>query len=141
MSLPLLSWVFRSVFGRITDHHTLPTIGMTAVFSRILERSITNAAPTKEIGIKSVEQKKGWLFLTTLVASIITIRLVVVPLEKLLGLSMSFLKWSPSISISSALRIASGGFLLGLSIVARYIGPQSIGKYIFFALVDLRAAV
>ena len=115
MSLPLASWIFRSLFGTTTDQHALLTICMTAVFSSILERSITNAAPTKEIGIESVERSRGWLFLATFAVSVLAIRLVVLPLEKVLDLA-SILKWWPSISISSAFRLASGGFLLGLSI-------------------------
>ena len=115
MSLPIASWLFQSVFGALTNQHSLLTIGMTIVLSKVLERAITNAAPSKEIGIKSVERSRGLLFLAAFVGSILVIRILVTPLESLLGLS-SILKWSPSISVSSALRLASGAFLLGLSI-------------------------
>jgi len=125
MSLPLVAVAFRSVFGTTTDQHALLTICMTAFFSKILENSIMKAAPTKEIAIKSLERSRGWLFFATFLTSVFVIRLVVNPLEKILGLK-SILTWSPSISILSALRLACGGFLLGLSVVARYIGPQSI---------------
>lgn len=115
MSLPIASWLFQSVFGALTNQHSLLTIGMTIVLSKVLERAITNAAPTKEIGIQSVERSRGLLFLAAFVGSILVIRILVTPLESFLGLA-SILKWSPSISVSSALRLASGAFLLGLSI-------------------------
>ena len=115
MSLPLVAVLFRSVFGVTTDQHALLTICMTAFFSKILERSIKNSAPSKEIATKSLEGSRGWLFVATFLTSVFAIRWIVIPLEKTLGWNF-FLKWSPSISISSALRLAIGGFLLGLSV-------------------------
>ena len=115
MALPLITVIFKSVFGRATDQHVLLTICTTLFLSKILERLITNAAPTKEIAAKSLEGSRGWLFLLTFVASVIAIRLVVVPLEKIMGFE-SILKWSPSISIASSFRLAIGGLLLGLSV-------------------------
>ena len=119
MSLPIASWLFQSVFGAVTKQHSLLTICMTVVLSKILERSITNGAPTKEVGIKSVQRSRGLIFLATFVASILLIRVIVIPFENLLGFA-SILKWSPSISVSTALRLASGAFLLGLSIGKEY---------------------
>jgi len=125
MLLPLVSTIFGSTLGSATDQHSLLAICMTAILSKLLEYYITKAAPTKEKALKSLEQSRGMLLLTTFTASIFVIRLIVVPLEKVLDLRF-FLTWSPSIPLTVALRLSCGYFFLGLSIVARYIGPQSI---------------
>jgi len=127
MLLPLVAAVVHVVFGTTTDQHAILAIVITVLFSKMLESSITNAAPTKEIAIKSLERSRGWLFFAVFSLSILAIRLIFIPLQQILGLK-PFLAWSPSLSISSALRLAFGGFLLGLSVVARYIGPQSINR-------------
>ena len=115
MLLPLVSTIFGSTLGSVTDQHSLLAICMTAILSKLLEYYITKAAPTKEKALKSLEQSQGMLLLMTFTASIFVIRLIVVPLEKVLDLR-SFLTWSPSISLTVALRLSCGYFFLGLSI-------------------------
>lgn len=125
MSLPFVAMVLRIVFGTVTGQHALLTICMTAFLSKIVENSITTAAPTKELAIKSLERSRGLLLFAMFSMSIFIIQFIVVPLMKMLGLE-SILTCSASVSVLSAIRLSIGGFLLGLAVVARYIGPQSI---------------
>jgi len=74
------------------------------------------------------------------VTSVVITRLVVIPLEEAFG--SKYILISPSLPISTALRLSWGGLLLGLSVVARYIGPQSVGKFsrysrLYFSFVDV----
>mmetsp|Transcript_53850 Transcript_53850/g.61272 ORF Transcript_53850/g.61272 Transcript_53850/m.61272 type:complete len:560 (+) Transcript_53850:379-2058(+) len=55
---------------------------------------------------------------------VVITRLVVIPLEEAFG--SKYILTSPCLPIWIALRLACGGLLLGLSVVARYIGPQSV---------------
>jgi hypothetical protein len=116
MLLPLAAVVFRGVFGTVTDQHGFLSICMTALFSKILENAITKAAPTKETAIKSLDRSRGGIFFASFASSVLAIRFVVYYVEKIVPGLEDVLKWSPSISISSAYRLAAGGFLLGLSV-------------------------
>eukprot|EP00536_Pseudo-nitzschia_multiseries_P013905 jgi/Psemu1/291134/fgenesh1_pg.629_\ len=120
ISLPLASMVFGSILDGATDQHSLLAICMTAIVLKLLEHSITKAAPTKEKGLKSLEQSRGMILLVAFAASVVSIQLIVSPLGKVLGLR-STLTWRPSISFTGAIRLALGGFLLGLSIESLYL--------------------
>ena len=104
--LPFVVTGVRVVFWTTTDQHALLSIGTTVLFSKILENSIMNSAPTEEIAMKSLERSRGGIFLATFAASVFAIHLVVVPLEKFTGLKL-FSIWSPTMSISSALTRSS----------------------------------
>ena len=170
LSMTLIPVISRVVLDYVTNQHTLLAICMTIFFSKTIENLIIQAAPTKEKAIKSLEKSRGWLsYFMIFVTNVFIIRLIVIPLEDVLGLK-DILTWSPSLSFSTAIRLACGGLLLGLSVgkiiffnsptvfhlfihetpflsfihyliqtltnivfnvvsVARYIGPQSIGKF------------
>lgn len=113
--LPFVSRLFGGIIGSITDQHSILAMFLTAVLSKLLEIYVTKVAPTKEKGLKSLEEFRSSLLLMTFLACLLVIHLIVVPIEKVIGLR-TILTWSPSISFSVAFRFASGGFLLGLSV-------------------------
>ena len=116
LSMTLIPVISRVVLDYITNQHTLLAICMTIFFSKTIENLIIKAAPTKEKAIKSLEKSRGWLsYFLIFVTNVFIIRLIVIPLEDVLGLK-DILTWSPSLSFSTAIRLACGGLLLGLSV-------------------------
>ena len=116
LSMTLIPVISRVVLDYVTNQHTLLAICMTIFFSKTIENLIIKAAPTKEKAIKSLEKSRGWLsYFMIFVTNVFIIRLIVIPLEDVLGLK-DILTWSPSLSFSTAIRLACGGLLLGLSV-------------------------
>ena len=119
--LPLFITLFRYI------QHSVLLLFMTFLLSRMMRNFITKAAPTTEKAVESVEKSNPMIFSFAFGASFSFIRFIVIPLEGNLGLKY-ILTWTPSLTLPTAGRLACGVFFLGLNIVARYIGPQSVGK-------------
>jgi hypothetical protein len=116
LSMTLIPVISQYVLDYVTSQHTLLAICMTIFFSKTIENLIIKAAPTKEKAIKSLEKSRCWLsYFMIFVTNVFIIRLIVIPLEEVLGLK-HILTWSPSLSFSTAIRLACGGLLLGLSV-------------------------
>jgi len=129
MLLPLLSAITSAVLDGLTRGHTLLTVLLTWCATDSVRAIIRVSAPSKASGDDAVARTAFGLPALLFIACLAIIRLIVVPLESVFGLR-DILTWSPSISVSLAARLAMIFFLLGLSVVFRFIGQPSIGKCI-----------
>lgn len=125
------------ISDRITDNHSLLSLFLTSFFTFLLRRMIRQSAPSKEKASESLAKTEVRLLPCILfVVSVLFIRFFVTPFEEVFGLK-NMLKWSPSISFSSAMRLAIGMSLLSVSVVSRFVGPASVGTFFLLYSVFL----
>jgi len=128
MSLvPLVLSCALFILNILTGGYGLLAIVMSSVLTLGAYDLIYRLATSKESLEKSLAANEIRLPAFLFIISCILARFVLGPFGTMMGLS---LKWSPGmISFGTALRRALAMFLLGLAVVAQYIGPKSISKY------------
>jgi hypothetical protein len=111
----------------ITNHHTLITIVAALLIAQTIQRLIVKSAPTDRQAMETTKKLQYSLPVVMLIPSILFARTIITSMEDILGLQ-AILAWTPPIfSLAVTLRISLGSVLLGCSMCAQYIGPQSIG--------------
>jgi ABC-type branched-subunit amino acid transport system permease subunit len=125
--LPFFTASSLFVLNLLTNGHGVLSLGLTAFFTLGGYHMIHRLAISKESLQSSLDKNEVRLPVVMFIVSCILARFVFGPLVTWCGL----MAWIPTkmITFSGAFRFAFGMALLGLAIVARYIGPASISKY------------
>jgi hypothetical protein len=125
---PLLTNVGYFVLNRLTKNHAILSIVLTVGATTSLRDLIRRSAPSKQAAQDSLAKCQFWLPMLMFLGSAFFVRAVIDPFGDMLGIT-KLLTWSPRISVWGALYLASGMCLLGLAIIARYVGPSSVGTF------------
>jgi len=126
LALPLVSWTALLIFDFAMNRQTALTLFMTFVSSKVIENKIASVAPTKRDADEALKRPFLIRFLM-FAASIIVSHFVITALGNdyfTLPQNLSF----ANLSFAMAVRFAIGAFLLGISVVFRYIGPNSVAR-------------
>jgi hypothetical protein len=115
------------ICDRLTNNHTILTFALTFLATYSIQNSIRHLAPTKENAEEAVAKTEFGLPLILFGFIAVGANIILTPLGEMLGIKEIF-TWSPSVTVSFALHMASGTFFLGLTVVLRYSGSHSIGK-------------
>jgi hypothetical protein len=125
---PLLMKVSYFVLNRLTKNHAILSIVLTVGATRAFQDLIRRSAPSKQAAQDSLAKSQFWLPMLMFLGSAVAVRAVIDPFGNMLGIT-KLLTWSPRIPVWGALYLASGMCLLGLAIIARYVGPSSVGTF------------
>jgi hypothetical protein len=125
--LPFFTGSSLFVLNLLTNGHGVLSLGLTVFFTLGGYHMIHRLAISKESLQSSLDKNEVRLPVVMFIVSCILARFVLGPLVTWCGL----MAWIPTkmITFSGAFRFAFGMALLGLAVVARYIGPASISKY------------
>jgi hypothetical protein len=140
MLLPFVMGSSLFVLNHLTGGHGMISLGLTVFFTLGGYRMIHRLAISKESLQSSLDKNEVRLPVVMFIVSCILARFIFGPLVTWFGL----MPWIPTkmITFSGAFRFAFGMALLGLAVVARYIGPASISEYkkVESLLIDLIGA-
>ena len=129
IATPFISNAVYFVLNRITKNHAILTVLLTVLATVSFRNFIHSAAPTQKAARESLEKSRTWLPLSMFLAAAFLMRCVGPILGNTFRIT-PLLTWSPRISFSAAFRLAVGMALLGLAVVARYVGPSSVGTFL-----------
>lgn len=101
----------------------LISLAISFAATRGIRRLIIKSAPTKLKANNAVESTKTWVPLGICLTSVFAMRALAA-----ITILKPFLTWSPALSFVVTVRLAVASVLLGLSVVSRFVGPQSVGK-------------
>jgi len=135
IATPIVWTLTCMISDRITKNHSLLSVIFTSYGTFLLRRMIRQSAPSKEAASESIAKTEIKLPFFVFLASVFLIRLFVIPFEKAFGLQN--IQLLPSLSFSSAMRLAIGMFLLSISVVSRFVGPASVGTFFLLYSVFL----
>jgi TRAP-type C4-dicarboxylate transport system permease small subunit len=124
--LPFVTGSSLFVLNLLTDGHGMLSLVLTILFTLGGYNVIHRLASKKSLQA-SLDKNEVRLPVAMFISSCILARFVLGPLVAWLGLTVSIP--TKIISFSGAFRFAFGMALLGLAVVARYVGPASISKY------------
>jgi ABC-type branched-subunit amino acid transport system permease subunit len=125
--LPFFTGSSLFVLNLLTDGHGMLSLGLTVFFTLGGYHMIHRLTISKESLQASLDKNEVRLPVVMFIVSCILARFVFGPLVTWCGL----MAWIPTkmITFSGAFRFAFGMALLGIAVVARYIGPASISEY------------
>jgi hypothetical protein len=126
--LPFFTGSSLFVLNLLTDGHGMLSLGLTVSFTLGGYHMIHRLAISKESLQSSLDKNEVRLPFVMFIVSCILARFAFGPLVTWCGL----MAWIPTkmITFSGAFRFAFAMALLGVAVVARYIGPASISEYI-----------
>jgi hypothetical protein len=117
---PLVLNMAYFLLNRATSGHAILSIILTTSTTALIRRWILRSAPTEKDG-QDAAAKTKWLPFVMFLVNTALLRGFGAMFGK------TFLTWSPRIPLSVALRLSFGMLILGLAVMARYIGPNSVG--------------
>lgn len=123
--LPVALRLCYFIFDGLTNKHTILSLTITMALTSSVRRLIHQAAPNEASAQEALTKSQVVLPCLVFTATCLFTNYFITPLEASLG-ARAFLTWSPTLTFSLALRAAGLAFLLGLSVLLRYIGPPSV---------------
>ena len=132
LAVPLSFKIAYFMLDGLTNDHTVLSLLLTTIATLVTRNMIRQSAPSKRKAEEALAQIAVGLPLLAFTVVVILIRFIVSPIEAQLRIKQ-LITWSPVITFTFAFRIGTGIILLGLSVILRFIGPQSIGKHGFLS--------
>ena len=126
MASPVVLTVASWVLNLLTQNHAILSVLLTVTMTSACRDIIVRSAPTRKKASEALAKCQVTLPLFIFVLSAIVINMCIAPLGAFFE-ATHFLTWSPRISVFVACRFAAGMGLLGLSLLLRYLGPNSVG--------------
>jgi hypothetical protein len=102
----------------------LVSLALSYVATKRVQQFIVTSAPTKQHAKTAVESTRIWVPLVIFLTSVFVMRTLAA-----ITILTPILTWSPALSLAVAIRLALSSILLGLSVVSRFVGSPSVGKY------------
>ena len=133
-AFPPLVGVYLAVTDSITYGKGFLSTIVTAVFVLFGIGAINRYAPSAKKRQEALSKSKVSLPLVALVMGQIFIHYVLVPFATWMDMSY-MLTLSPKLPYMAACQISIGMILLGTAILARFVGPVSVGKNALFSCI------
>lgn len=128
ITAPICLGLLLGVLNFITQGYGVLFAVMASLFTLCARRLVFQYAPSKKRGEEALRQSRIWLPLASVAVSLLVIRFLVFPIATILGIQ-GYNTLTSHFHFPAILRLAAGVLLLGLAVVARYVGPASVGTF------------